>query len=239
MSKLSTVEECVFDMNFESTAVAENFLSIVAKMDDFEDIIKLPLHQIPEAIRKNDPNLKSQPMYEIRSKTNLDYKIMLGDNLIGLSLVSADRYTSWKDSFFPKIQELFSIVLDSGKINKINRIGLRYVDFLEGDNVFQSGKIAVDINGNNTNDKKMFLRIEDNISGVSYTKAVTNNVQYKAYPNRGSIIDIVTFIEGKDSIVNDDFEINTLFGEIDSLHAVHTDKFKEVVSDERIEAYGI
>lgn len=239
MSRLSTVEECVFDMNFESTAVAENFLSIIAEMDNFEEIIKLPLHQIPEAIRKNDPNLKSQPMYEIRSKANLNYKIMLGDNLIGLSLVSGDRYTSWKDSFFLKIQELFSIIIKSGKVNRINRIGLRYVDFIKNENIFKDGKITVDINGNSTNDKKMFLRIEDNIDGVSYIKTITNNTQYKAYPSPGSIIDIVTFIDEKNLVVDSAFEINTLFTEIDSLHTVHTDKFKEIVSEERIKAYGI
>ncbi len=239
MSKLSTVEECVFDMNFESTSMAENFLSIIAKMDDFEDIIKLPLHQIPEAMRKSDPNLKFQPMYEIRSKTNIDYKIMLGDNLIGLSLISADRYTSWKGSFFPKVQELFSMIIDSEKINKINRIGLRYVDFLEGENVFQTGKIAVDINGNNANDKKMFLRIEDSISGISYIKTITNNTQYKAYATPGSIIDIVTFIDGQELVVDHSFEKSNFFEEINSLHTVHTDKFKEIVSADRIKAYGI
>lgn len=239
MSKLSTVEECVFDMNFESTAMAENFLSIIAKMDDFEDIIKLPLHQLPEAMRKNDPNLKFQPMYEIRSKTNIDYKIMLGDNLIGLSLISADRYTSWKNSFFLKVQELFSMIIESGKINKINRIGLRYVDFFEGENVFQTGKIGVNINGNKKNDKKMFLRIEDNIDGISYIKTITNNTQYKTYATPGSIIDIVTFVDKKELVLDSTFDMSTFFNEINNLHTVHTNKFKEIVSEDRIRAYGI
>ncbi len=236
-NNMNTIVDCVFDIFFESDYVAENFLNILATIDNYEEIVKLPLHQIPDTIRKNDPNLKFQPLYEIRSKTNKDYKIMLGDNTIGIAI--NDNYSSWTKSFFPNIENIFSLILDSQRINKINRIGLRYIDFLEGENIFKKGKIQINIDKKEAVDKKMFLRIEDNVEHIAYTKVIANNTQYSNSVKFGSIIDIVTFIDDKHYILNDEFNKEEFFKDIDTLHNINKEKFKEVINDERIREYGL
>ncbi len=228
----NTIVECVFDIQFESVSVAESYIATIAKVDGFEQITKLPLHQVPDSIRKNDPNLKMQPLYEITSTSNSDYKVMLGDNVIGIAIKSS--YTSWTTSFFPQLKKLFTEIFNTKKINNINRMGLRYVDFLENENIFETGKIKVNINDSGT--KKMFLRVEDSLNGVMYNKVITNNVKYQNLGNDGSIIDIVTSIENY-SIENDNY--NDIFKKIDELHIINKNKFKEVISDEEIEKYGI
>jgi len=135
-SGINTIVDCVFDIFFESRVGAESFLSTLSTVDGFEEIIKLPLHQIPDAVRKNDPNLRNQPLYEIRSKSNKNYRIMLGDNTIGIAV---NNYTRWTEDFFPQIKKIFSVILTNGKIHKINRLGLRYVDFLKAENIFETG----------------------------------------------------------------------------------------------------
>ncbi len=65
MQKSNSIVESVFDIFFETTAITENFLGLIEQVDEFEVITKLPILQIPEAIRKNDPNFKFQPLYEI------------------------------------------------------------------------------------------------------------------------------------------------------------------------------
>lgn len=239
MGKLSTVQECIFDVNIKLTSVVESLLSIIAKVDEFEEIVKLPLAQIPEHVRRNDPNLKHQAMYEIRSKTNTQYKILLGENTIGMTLNKSGDYTSWTHSFYPEVQKIFATIIESGKIQSIDRMGLRYIDFIEDDNIFQEGKISVHINHNDAHDKKMFLRVEGEDNGVSYVKNVSNNTQYTTFEKLGSVIDIVTAIDGKDLMVNDDFDMSVFFEEINSLHTVHTNKFKEVIRDEYIKQYEI
>lgn len=239
MGKLSTVQECIFDVNIELTSVVESLLSVIAKVDGFEEIVKLPLTQIPEHVRRSDPNLKYQAMYEIRSKTHTQYKILLGENTIGMTLNTQGGYTSWTDSFFPEVKKIFSTILQSGKIKRIDRMGLRYVDFIENDNIFSDGKISVHINHTDAHSKKMALRVEGSEEGITYMKNVSNNTAYRSFKDLGSIIDIVTAIEEKNLTINHEFKIATFFEEINSLHTVHTNKFKEVIRDEYIEQYEI
>jgi uncharacterized protein (TIGR04255 family) len=233
---INTIVDCVFDIHFESDSVTESFLNTISKIDSFEEIIKLPIHQIPDNIRKNDPSLKSEPLYEIRSKTNQEYKILVGDNIIGIAILN--QYSRWTESFFPKIKEVFETILDSGKINTISRLGLRYVDFLKDEDIFKTGKINIDIDSSAVNNKKMFLRIEDTIEAVSYNKVITNNVRYADTSEIGSIIDIVTFVENN-FLIDDAFSKTDFFDIIDKLHQINKMKFKEVINDERIAKYGL
>lgn len=239
MEKLSTVQECVFDVNVVLNGVVENLLGIIGNVDGFEEITKLPLTQIPEHVRKNDPNLKYQAMYEIRSKTQTQYKILLGENTIGMTLNAQGAYTSWTSSFYPTIQKIFSTIIMSGRINKIDRMGLRYIDFIENYNIFDGGKISVQINENDACDKKMFLRVEGEDSGVVYVKNVSNNTPFINFKNTGSVIDIVTAMENKNLAVDEHFDMQAFFSETDNLHTVHTNKFKEVINDDYIKQYGI
>lgn len=234
MKNGNTVVECIFDILFETDYVAESFFSIISKVDNYDNIIKLPLSQLPEAIRKNDPNLKNQPLYEITSDKNKDYKVTLGDNVIGIAIV--DNYTSWNHSFFPQIKTLFQEVLNSKKINKIKRMGLRYVNFLVDENIFETGKIKVIINEGETVDKKLFLRVESAIDSINYNKVITNNTAYKGSSNLGSIIDIVT---SNEVTISDTDNIDYIFDLINKLHEVNENKFKEVISDEYITKLGI
>ncbi len=234
MKNSNTVVECIFDIFFETDYVAESFFSIISKVDNYDNIIKLPLSQLPEAIRKNDPNLKNQPLYEITSDKNKDYKVTLGDNVIGIAIV--DNYTSWNHSFFPQIKTLFQEILNSKKINKIKRMGLRYVNFLVDENIFETGKIKVIINEGETVDKKLFLRVESAIDSINYNKVITNNTAYKGSSNLGSIIDIVT---SNEVTISDTDDIDYIFDLINKLHEVNENKFKEVISDEYIAKLGI
>jgi len=87
--------------------------------------------------------------------------------------------------------------------------------------------------------KKMFLRVEDVIGNISYNKVIANNTGYLNNADIGSIIDIVTFIDNKNLLIDDTFKIDDFFIEIDSLHTVNKDKFKEVISDELVTKYKL
>ena len=82
MATENTILECIFDIHFDSNTVSESLLGDIANVENFTNIIKLPLHQVPEAIRKNDPNLKLQPLYEIKSNQLVDYILVKSNNYI-------------------------------------------------------------------------------------------------------------------------------------------------------------
>jgi len=233
MKESSLIVESVFDIFFETTAITENFLGLIEQVDEFEVITKLPILQIPEAIRKNDPNFKFQPLYEIHSKINDDYRVMLGDGMVGIAINKA--YKGWNESFYLRVKKLFTIFLASDKVMKINRIGLRYVNFLPDENIFETGKLDVKIANNEACNKKIFLKIEDCVEDICYSKTVTNNAEYVKSSISGSIIDIVTFIESsKKELLKE-----TIFKDINRLHDISKEKFKEVISNEYIKQHNL
>jgi len=62
--------------------------------------------------------------------------------------------------------------------------------------------------------KKIFLKIEDCMKEVCYSKTVINNAEYVNNSTLGSIIDIVTFIENDKKSL----EKKSLFDDINKLH---------------------
>jgi uncharacterized protein (TIGR04255 family) len=232
VNKNNSIVEAIVDIFFESTTLPEIFLTIILGIDTFDTMTKLPISQIPEAIRKSDPNFRFQPLYEIRSNSNKEYKIMLGDGVIGIAINGA--YKGWEDSFYPQIQRLFQTILESQKMTKINRIGMRYINFFPHENIFETGKVKVTIDNHEANTKTMFLKIDDCVGTFSYSKTITNDQNY-LNRDEGSIIDIVTFLEN-DSIALDN---KSIFESINQLHALSKEKFKEVVNDEYISKYSL
>ena len=85
-----------------------------------------------------DPNLKHQALYEILS-TDKPYKIVLGHNSLGIALNG--EYQGWDESFFPEIKKLYEKIFNKGLIEKITRCGLRYVDFFQDQNIYETGKL--------------------------------------------------------------------------------------------------
>jgi len=232
VNKNNSIVEAVVDIFFETTTFTEIFLNIILGIDGFDAMTKLPMSQIPEAIRTNDPNLRFQPLYEIHSNTNKDYKVMLGDGTVGIAING--EYKGWEDSFYPQIQRVFQTILESQKITKINRIGMRYINFFPHENIFETGKVKVTIDNHEANTKTMFLKIDDSVEDISYSKTITNDQNY-LNREEGSIIDIVTFAEN-DSISSDN---NSVFDTINQLHTLSKEKFKEVVNDEYISTHSL
>ncbi len=232
VNKNNSIVEAVVDIFFETTTFTEIFLNIILGINGFDAMTKLPMSQIPEAIRTNDPNLRFQPLYEIHSNTNKDYKVMLGDGTVGIAING--EYKGWEDSFYPQIQRVFQTILESQKITKINRIGMRYINFFPHENIFETGKVKVTIDNHEANTKTMFLKIDDSVEDISYSKTITNDQNY-LNREEGSIIDIVTFAEN-DSISSDN---NSVFDTINQLYTLSKDKFKEVVNDEYISTHNL
>lgn len=223
MSNNNNIVECVFDIYFESDSVAENFLGQIERVDDFKNIIQLPLCNIPTDIRRNDPNFKNQSLYEISSDTNSKCKITLGDNVVGI--IAEDNNSSWSKSFFPQIEKIFFNILGSEKISKITRMGLRYISFLEKQDIF-SGDIKVSVHNKEEKNKSIFLKINDKESEVSYDMIITNKTHYKNHNEEGSIIDITTSLNNIDSI-----ELPYFLDKVKDLQKINKKQFRKITNE--------
>lgn len=125
--------EAVFEIRFQSSVPfsATNiipgiiFQSFPGKVGGVE---KLPMADLPEQVRKQDPILASQPLLKIGFE---DHLLLIGDN--SFCVVCTLPYMGWS-SFKAKIIELLSILGKHNLITEVQRHSIKYVNVLEGNN---------------------------------------------------------------------------------------------------------
>lgn len=87
---------------------------------------QLPAFNIPEQIRKNDPNLMYQPLIKIELKDG--FSLLVGDQV--LALVSPIPYIGG-DKFKHKALQVIEILLDLSVVESVQRVSIKYTGFLE------------------------------------------------------------------------------------------------------------
>lgn len=224
------IVEAVLDVLFESEIPAIGLVGLLLTADlKYKTIKELPTLQLPEIIRKNDPNLKYQALYEVRSKENR-YRILIGDCTFGIAICSS--YNCWKD-FKEEFKEVFDKVFFKMKPS-IKRIALRYVDIIDSENIFENGKINISIDGSSLTNKRSFLNIDYvDDSNIRIIQALSSHTafQNQDLSREGSLVDTVTAIEDNIPSVNlEDF----FYEAADKLHDAQIDLFKKVISNELI-----
>lgn len=231
--------EAVFDIWFESAMPSEVLLGVILdKIEEYKTINKLPLLQVPENIRKSDPNLKSQPLYEI-SAPEKNYKITLGDNLLGLAIKG--DYLGWSESYYDEIKMVFKTIFDTNRISNINRMGMRYIDFFT-DNIFIDSKVDVRINNEPETSEKLFLKKESlKEKYINTTLVIGNdmNIMKDGKQMHGSIIDTVVAIEERTVLDNAYSDFEQFMQIADQMHRVNKEEFKKVISDELSAQLGL
>ena len=135
----SPIVESVFEIRFTSdipgTALCGLFYPVISRFFPETSIEELPILQLPPVIRDNDPNLKFQPHYRL---TNDNHIFSFGQNSMSFGCTAPySGWQRWSDFFLPIIEGLTEI--DTLKNIQINRLGLRYIDHIDG-NLFEHTK---------------------------------------------------------------------------------------------------
>jgi len=190
--------EAIAEIRFESLVPADAILGVLYKdfKDDFpQPIVKLPILQIPEAIRLNDPNLLNKPYYQLKNGT---FIFQIGPR--ALSVISQKEYVGW-ENYAKKINECFKKAQNLGIFSQIKRLGIRYVNFFDND-IFEKINLEVLKEKETLKSEEFFIRTKlkagqfvSNLQIANKAEIMRNNILSK-----GSIIDIDTFLE-KDNFV--------------------------------------
>jgi uncharacterized protein (TIGR04255 family) len=99
----------------------------------------LPILQIPEPIRSQDPSLKYKAHHQLQSK---NYLLGIGPDVLTFS--ARRPYTgwnNWSEFFFPILKNAF----ETDVISKIERVGLRYINVFD-DSILKNIKCEININ---------------------------------------------------------------------------------------------
>lgn len=151
----------------------------------FGNMKKLPILQVPDEIRNNDPNLLFQPYYRLTDK---QFIVQVGPRIIA---ISAPQYPGW-DIVLREAMDIFKATYNIPLFDKLNRIGIRYVNFFN-ENIFDNSKLSLRMQSRNLAQEKTFLRTEIENNGCKSLIQVSN--RSKINDKIGSIIDIDTYFD--------------------------------------------
>lgn len=177
-----------FKTNFPSDAI---FGIIYSKIKHyFPKVESLPILQIPEKVRTQDPNLMYQPCYKLCRE---NFILQIGPKSI--SFVNIEKYLGW-EILEENIKKYFDQIFSLEFIDKFERMGLRYVNFFEPKN-FKHVTLKAKLNEIPFDAKQINIqavidsgKFKSNITVINKAK-----VLIKKSAIEGSIIDIDTYFD--------------------------------------------
>lgn len=185
------IVEANIEIRFESEMPPEAVFGVVYNQfkNEYKGLEKLPILQIPEEIRSQDPALMFQPCYRL---TNDNLIISIGPKVISIACVK--EYVGW-DDFSAKALEILLKINESGIISKLLRVGLRYINFFDG-NILDRIDLSAKIGESSLASNNTFIKTEFTRNEYSIVLQVANNANILVSNKQkiGSIIDIDTSI---------------------------------------------
>lgn len=174
------------EIRFSSEAPRDTIVGLVygAIKDSFGAPETLPILQLPIALRDHDPNLRYQAYYRFRKQ---GHSLLLGPRTVALSTIP---YEDW-DSAEPQLIDILT-KLDKVKLfHKIERVGLRYINFFENLNVVGHSTLKVEIAGKSVADQSVSLRTQRMDKDFTVITQIISNASIAVPVKKtGSIIDL-------------------------------------------------
>lgn len=186
------IKEAITEIRFESDYPADAIFGVVYNRfkDQYPELERLPILQMPEIVRTADPNLLYQPYYRLRKK---NFLMNIGPKM--LSVAVTEPYPGW-DLYLAETLSVFGSVKDLGFISKLTRAAIRYTDFFEGD-IFRGINLTVSLNDRPAPLHQAYFRILIQRERFQCLLQIGNStkVQSGGIGYMGSIVDVDTFCD--------------------------------------------
>ncbi len=232
-SKLNIVPilEAIYEIRFDTSSPEETNTGIIYncfKSEFNEDVESFPIMNLPSKVRNSDKNLMYQPFQRMKSKDG-NFVLQYGQRQLSLHCVDYS-YDVFKN-FNSKITEVTKRLIDLNIVSKVNRVGLRYTDFLSNETIpkytFDKLNISVDIaNMNRGENFSCSTYFRGKVANHKTQIHNTIEIEHKDTKKVGDIIDLDSFVfEEK---INLD-EINKIINEI---HEEQKEIFFGILGDE-------
>lgn len=218
---IDAIVEIRFETNLPPDAVFgvvyNQFKSKYTKVDD------LPLSKAHDIIIQKNPSLKYGAHHKI---SNGNFVLQVGPNMFAISNVP--KYVGWK-TYSAEIYDCLSKIDKLGIINKVIRIGIRYINFFELD-ILNSIRLKINFDGDLFKSNNTVLRTEIIEDEFIKTLQIANNAIYTINNKKdikGSFIDLDIVLEK---------EITDFFGNMNKIiekgHEIEKRQFFSLLEDE-------
>lgn len=197
------IVECAIAINFGGTVVGDAVFGIVynAFKEMVKNLEKLPVLQIPEALRSADPNLMFQATYRLHCK---DFVLQVGPRVFNISFVG--EYPGWK-SISQSAQGVFSKIKDLGLIQDISKFSIRYINLFNNLDIFENLTLRIRKDNLPIKSKNTVLRFELTENRFMQVLHIADPSQVILHGKiiSGSIIDIDTVLQDNLNVFFDEF----------------------------------
>jgi len=222
------IVDSVLELRFATSFPHDAIFGIVynAFKTQYPKYESLPILQLPEPVRKADPNLKFKPYYRL---SNDKFVIQIGADVTTIS--SYPEYSGW-DVFKQEISTFFNTIKALSIIEDVSRIGIRVINFFPKADIFQEAKISLTISDEPIISQKTLLTTE---YAYEHNIKSTLNISNDAMINlvKGSIIDIDTFCE-----YNKEFNVSNILTEIETIHIKEKTLFFSLLKDDFLKKFN-
>jgi uncharacterized protein (TIGR04255 family) len=173
------IVEVTFEVRFDrdQASVAEVIFGRLADAAEWHGFVqrRLPTADIPDALRRTDPNLRYQPAIELINPQGIKL-VRIGPQVLGYTL--RPPYPGWDKSFGAEVERVIDTLFKVVPKVSVTRLGLRYI------NAFRS-----DLHGI-TGIEKLNLRII--VDSVPLTEALNLNYTVPVSEDTNCVVRIAT-----------------------------------------------
>lgn len=219
---VDAIIEVRFETKMNPNVVFALIYGKVREKFDGKKVISLPISQIPPDIIRQDPALKHKPLYRIEGD---DCSLQIGAQMIALS--SRIPYIGW-NRFSTMFYEIVNLCFEY--FDKVSRLGLRYINFFEGD---ISNKININFSlSEKYEPRRLNIQTEVIVDNIPSTLQYTPNAVWQE--KAGAVIDIDTFKSYKESSPG----LYELFSDIEAVHKCEKKVFCSLLKDHFLQELG-
>lgn len=226
---IESIVELRFRTHVPTSAISGIFYTLL--QDDYINLKPLPISQLPDMVRLNDPNLRHKPTHIMSSKNNRTI-VMFGGGVLSVN-VDNPKYIGWSN-FSDEVFRVMDKLYASSIAPQITRVGVRYISFFSSLNIFDHIKLQVnspyeeDITKGNTS----FIT-EMKHDNIISRLSLQNNANIKKANQAlevGSVVDIDSY--SLEPVENE----KTLRSFINTCHSEEKDRFFSLLKDDFLES---
>ncbi len=228
---LDALFECRFITNFPLSSILPGIL--FSEFDDEKKLERLPQYEIPEAIRKSDPNLQYIPLIRIRLQ---NYSLLIGDQNIAVACNLP--YKGWND-FKLAIIKVIGVLEKSKLIDKVIRYSIKYVDLIRSSDPIDQVNLAnlsLRIGSHNLTKEPYQVRMDISVNGFVNIIQIIAGVKLEMLDksvHHGVVIDIDT-IKDTGNITVEQLK-HGLEDALEDIHRVSKETFFDCLTEQTIQ----
>jgi len=201
--------------------------------DTYPKTEKLSISELPQEIRRTDPNLAYKPIHRLIGN---QLSIAIGDRVLGFS---CQRPYLGSSTFQPHVIKALKVALDTGLIDKIDRLAVKYINLIPSSNKalgLNALKASVILGTYNLAEHGCSIRTEIISDGIINIIQIVNKATVKFKDNNqattGTIVDIDSILDNPGTT-----DIDKLPALIDKARQQEKQVFFSLLTDETLSSF--